>query len=170
VAVYPPVVPPKSQQLQIRVSAAQKRTLKRLARETGMDVSSWVLGKVLPQEADRFQVLAARAVDSAERRYALAELADWLRGLASGAFSRAVAHSPAAPLDQETLNYLAGAIELASSQRNLPSPGWTARVAVPDMPLFGSQLAALRLLLLTTAPLALRRRNVFVDASIDQRV
>jgi hypothetical protein len=38
------------------------------------------------------------------------------------------------------------------------------------MPAFGSSLASLRLHLLTRAPVALRRRNLFADASVDDRV
>lgn len=160
----------KTEQLQIRVSPEQKRTLRRLAREAGMTVSPWVLGQVLPAEADRFQTLVARVADPAGRRYALAELADWLRALPQGAFRRAVAMPPGDPLDRDALNYLAGAIELAAKQRGLTVPGWTADVPVPDAPLFGSSLEAVRLYLLTHSPVALRRRNVFVDASIDQRI
>ncbi|MBI4500601.1 MAG: hypothetical protein HY700_05515 [Gemmatimonadetes bacterium] len=160
----------KTGQLQIRVSAEQKRALKRRAREAGMDISSWVLGQVLPAEADRFQALVARVADRARRRYALAELADWLRGLPAGAFARAVESAPKATLDGEWLNYLAGAIEVAAAARGLPAPRWVPEVATPDAPLFGSGLAAVRLHLLSRAPVAFRRRNVFVDASIDQRV
>ncbi len=160
----------KSEWLQIRVTPEQKRALKRAAREAGTDMSSWVLDKLLPREADRFQALVARAVDAAERRFALAELADWLRALPPGAFQRAVAQAPRGPLDPGNRNYLAGAIELAADRRGLPPPAWVGETPVPDTPLFGSSLAGLRLHLLTRSPVALRRRNVFVDASIDDRV
>lgn len=160
----------KSEQLQIRVTADQKRALKRLAREAGMDVSAWVLGQVLPPEADRFQALAARVADPAARRHALAELADWLRTLPPGGFRRAVARPPSVALDAESLNYLAGAIERAASRRGLAPPTWTADVPAPRAPLFGSNLASVRLHLLTRSPVALRRRNVFVDSSFDDRV
>ncbi|MBI3982332.1 MAG: hypothetical protein HY337_05430 [Gemmatimonadetes bacterium] len=161
---------PKTDQLQIRVTPEQKRTLKRLAREAGADVSSWVLGQVLPVEADRFQALVARVADPASRRYALAELADWLRKLPAGAFRRAVSARPAAPLDGETLNYLAAAIDLAASRRGLEPPRWVEEVPVRRSPTFGSALSSVRLYLLTRSPVALRRRNVFADASVDDRV
>lgn len=167
---YLPLVTAKSEQLQIRVTPEQKRTLKWLAREAGTDVSSYVLGRVLPPEGDRFQGLVARLTDPVERRYALAELADWLRTLPAGGVRRAVAGPPQAPLDGKTLNYLAGAIELAAARRALEPPAWTADVPIPQAPLLGSELAGLRLHLLTRSPVALRRRNVFVDASIDDRV
>jgi uncharacterized protein (DUF1778 family) len=161
---------PKTEQLQIRVTAEQKQALKRLAREAGSDVSSWVLGRVLPAEADRFEALAARLASPTDRRYALAELADWVRSLPRGAFARAVARAPGATLDAETRNYLAGAVELAAARRGLRPPPWTRDVPVPRAPLFGSHLAALRLHLLTRSPAALRARNVFVDSSLDERV
>lgn len=161
---------PKTAQLQIRVSPEQKRTLKRLARDSGLDLSSWVLGRVLPHEGDRFRALTARLATTKERSYALAELADWLRALPRGVFERAVARPPASGLDAQTLNYLAGAIELAATRRGFSAPDWVDAVPAPPAPLFGSQLTAVRLHLLATAPVAMRRRNVFVDASVDQRV
>jgi uncharacterized protein (DUF1778 family) len=160
----------KTDQLQIRVAPEQKRALKRLAREAGADVSSWVLTQVLPAEADRFQAFVARLAEPASRRYALAELADWLRGLSAGAFRRAVAGRPVAALDPHTLNYLAAAIDLAARRRGLEPPGWIEKVPIPRSPMFGSTLEAVRLHLLTRAPVALRRRNVFADASLDERV
>ncbi|MBI4420631.1 MAG: hypothetical protein HY560_07380 [Gemmatimonadetes bacterium] len=163
-------MPPKTEQLQIRVSAEQKRALKHLAREAGMDVSSWVLGRVLPAEGDRFQELVARLADPEGRRHSLAELGDWLRALPAGAFRRAAAHAPRAPLNAEVLNYLAGMIERAAARRGVPAPPWTGRVPIPQTPLLGSTLAAVRLHLLTQSPIALRRRNMFVDASLDERV
>ena len=160
----------KTEQLQIRVTPEQKRAVKRLAREAGADVSSWVLAQVLPSEAGRFQELAARAADRARRRYALAELADWLGALPAAAFARAVSRPAGRSLDGETRNYLAGAIDLAAAGRGLAPPAWTGDVPVPRAPLFGSSRTSVRLHLLTRAPVALRRRNLFVDSSVDDRV
>ncbi len=160
----------KTEQLQIRVTAGQKRTLRRLARHAGQGLSAWILSQVLPPEGERFQVLASRVAAPEGRGYALAELADWLRSLRAGAFRRAVARAPEAALDPVSSNYLAAAIERASAERDVPPPRWTGTVGVPREPLFGSELASVRLYLLTRSPVALRRRNVFVDASFDQRV
>lgn len=163
-------MPTKSAQLQIRVSLEQKRRLKQLAREASMDMSSWVLSRVLPDEAERFQTLTAALCDEAQRRFQLAELADFLRALPAAAFQRAVAQLPRARLDPETLNHLAGAIELAAQRRGQEPPAWTRTVVSAALPVFGSSLASLRGYLLTRAPVALRRRNLFVDASVDERV
>jgi len=166
-------MPRKSGQLQIRVSPAQKRRLKQLARDADMDVSSWVLSRVLPDDRERFHEFVSAvnaATDQTTRRLLLAEFADWLRALPSGAFARAVAESPGAGVDANLSNHLAGMIELAASRRGQPAPQWTRAVPPSTEPAFGSSLASLRLYLLTKAPVALRRRNLFMDASIDDRV
>ena len=163
----------KSDQLQIRVSAEQKRRLKQLAAAAGMDVSAWVLSRTLPNESERFQELTntiSTAANDAARRLALAELADFLRVLPTGAFRRAVAEPPREPLDPAWRNHLAGIIELAASRRGQAPPPWTRNVPPSQEPVFGSSLSSLRLYLLTLAPVALRRRNLFMDASIDDRV
>ena len=139
-------MPGKSSQLQIRVTPEQKRALKRLARQADLDLSSWVLGRLLPSEASRFQALARRLADSGKRSFALAEL------------------------DPATLNHLAGTLELAARRRRHEPPRWTDGVRVPVEPVFGSSLGSVRLHLLTRAPVALRRRNLFMDASIGDRV
>lgn len=163
-------MPTKTEQLQIRVTAEQKRALKRLAREAGSDMSSWILDRVLPPEGARFQALVAGVARTEDRRYALAELKDFLRPLAPGAFARAVAEAPRATLDPATLSHVAGAIERAAARRGVARPAWTRDVPAPATPVFGSDLKSVRLHLLTRSPVALRRRNVFVDASLDERV
>jgi len=160
----------KTAQLQIRVTPEQKRRLKKLARDASMDMSEWVLSRVLPGEADRFQALASRLNQSEEGRYAFAELADFLRPLEGGAFGRAVAHPPIVSLDPDTANHLAGAIELAAGRRGQKAPDWVVAIPAAGGPRFGSQLENVRLHLLTQSPVALRRRNLFMDASIDERV
>ena len=160
----------KTAQLQIRVTPEQKRRLKRLARNAAMDMSEWVLARVLPSEADRFQESASRLRRTENRSYSLAEMADFLRALPAATFARAVAHAPTARLDPDTMNYLAAAIELAARRRGLEAPGWTTEVAIPGKPRFGSSLESVRMHLLTQSPVALRRRNLFMDASIDARV
>ena len=163
-------MPRKTSQLQIRVTPEQKRTVKRLASAASMDVSSWVLARVIPQGQEQFQELVTALAKSEERTFALAELADFLRALRAADFKRAVAVAPRARLDAHTLNHLAGTIELASERRGLQPPDWTRDVPIPATPSFGSSLASVRLHLLTRAPVALRRRNLFMDASIDERV
>lgn len=160
----------KTAQLQIRVSPEQKRALRRLARQAGTDMSSWILERVLPAEGARFQSLTAGLISPAHKATAMAELADFLRELPSGAFARATIEPPRAALDAATLNHLAAMVDRAAMYRKLDPPAWTSEAPVPSEPAFGSALLSLRLHLLTTAPVAFRRRNIFVDSSMDERV
>ncbi|HEY0776420.1 MAG TPA: hypothetical protein VGD56_00510 [Gemmatirosa sp.] len=120
--------------------------------------------------AAHFQALVGALTETADRRFRMAELADYLRSLPPDAFREAVHAQPRAPLDPDTLNHLAGAIELACERRGHAPPPWTAAVPTATAPSFGSELASVRLHLLTRAPVAMRRRNLFVDASFDERV
>ncbi len=163
-------MPRKTAQLQIRVTPQQKRTLRRLAAESSMDMSSWILDRVLPGVSEHFQELAAVLATSDQPRFALAELLDFLRALPRGEFERAVADAPRARLEPQVLNHLAATIELAAAKRGVNAPRWTSEVPIPDAPMFGSTLGAVRLHLLVLALVAMSRRNIFVDASLDQRV
>lgn len=135
-----------------------------------MDMSAWILDRLLPATQDRFQELVARTATPNDRAYALAELADFLRALPRAELERAIAHAPRARLEPAVLNHLAAAVELAAQRRGVKAPAWTARVAIPNAPTFGSGLSSVRLQLLTHTPVALRRRNLFMDAAFDQRV
>jgi hypothetical protein len=164
----------KTQQLQIRVSAAQKAAIQRAAARADMDMSTWVLSRLLPPAGPRFRELtgavATSSSDSAERRFAFAALNDFLAGLAPGEFATAVREPPSADADPYTANYIAAMVETAAHRKRLPPPAWTARVAPLREPVFGTSLKSLRLHLLTAAPPAFRRRNIFIDASIGARV
>ena len=163
----------KTQQLQLRVSDAEKAAIQRAAARAGMDVSAWVLSKLLPPAGPRFreltQSVAAHAADVAERRFAFAELNDFLAALAPGEFASAV-REPPADADPYTANYIAAMVETAAHRNRLPAPVWAERVAPLAEPVFGSPFTSLRLHLLTAAPPAFRRRNIFIDASIGARV
>ena len=55
----------KSEQLQIRVTPRQKVALKRSAAAAGVDVSTYVLSRVLPPSHDRFaEILSALRADA----------------------------------------------------------------------------------------------------------
>jgi hypothetical protein len=164
----------KTQQLQIRVSAAQKAAIQRAAARAGMDMSAWVLNRLLPPAGPRFreltQALVAHTGDAPERRFAFAELHDFLAALAPAEFTNAVREPPPANADPYTTNYIAAMVETAAHRIGVPPPAWAERVAPLAEPVFGTPLASLRLHLLTTAPPAFRRRNIFIDASIGARV
>ncbi|MGI9037626.1 MAG: plasmid mobilization protein [Gemmatimonadota bacterium] len=65
----------KTEQVQIRVSPAEKAALKQRAAEAGLGMSAYVLARALPHRGDRFAELlqALEGVARSERSYVFAE-------------------------------------------------------------------------------------------------
>jgi hypothetical protein len=160
----------KSQQLQIRVTAAEKARLKRLAAAAGEDVSSYVLLRALPPAQRRFSELLSLLGRSDDHRYVLAELNDFLASLAAAELREAVAHAEVGALSPFLQNYVAAMVEYACYQKGAAPPEWPARVAPLEGPYFATPLRSLRLHLLQQTPVAFKRRNIFVDATVGDRV
>jgi len=159
----------KSAQLQIRVTPRQKAALKRHASAAGLDVSSYVLARVLPVESDRFAVIVRSIANAAEHRFALAELNDFLHACAPIAFSEAVARANVGELSPFLQNYVAAMVEQAAGQKHAPPPSWVRDVLPLDDPHFATPLRSLRMHLLRSAPVSFKRRNIFVDAAVGDR-
>ena len=161
----------KDQFLQIRVTPKEKSAIKDAAARTGMDMSRWVLNKLLPAAHQTFQELVGSfGEDPTHRRYVLAELNDFLTNLGPFELQQAVADPPQAVLDPYVANYVAAMIETAAGRADVPPPRWTAVIAALPEPVFGTPLPGLRLHLLLRSPPAFRRRNIFIDASVGDRV
>ena len=161
----------KTQQLQIRVSAGQKAEIQARARRAGADVSKWVLRQLLPPERDEFEVLVgnlSRQSDSPS--HALAELHDFLNRLSSTQLARVVELPMPAGLNEFCANYLAAMIEFCCVRRLVDLPDWLGDIEPLEEPWFASSLVGLRLYLLTHSPPAFRRRNLFVDSTIGDRI
>jgi len=159
----------KSGQIQIRVSPAEKAAIRRAARRAGLDMSAYVLARVLPAPARRFQDLTRACADSQDARFALEELNSWLASLGAGELQEAVS-SPTPPLTPYRANYVAAMVEYACARNGVVPPSWTHATAPLTEPVFGSALMSLRLYLLTHSPAPFRRRNIFIDASVGSRV
>ncbi len=158
----------KTGQLQVRVSEDQKAAIQRAAARAGMDMSTYVLSRVLSAPAERFSKLV-RAVPANER-YALAELNSFLSSLTTGELREAVASGPGIRLSEYRSNYVAAMVELVCAQRGVEVPGWVGSVPALPVPVFGSSLQSVRLHLLMHSPAPFRRRNLFVDASVGDQV
>jgi len=160
----------KAGQLQIRVSAREKAAIQAAARRAGMDMSSYVLARVLPDVETRASVLLGRMASPDTRKLALAEFSSWLNDLSGAEFEQAARVAPARTLPDEVRNYLAAMVELTCARRQVAMPTWTRDVAPLRQPLFASELIGLRLHLLTKSPAPFRRRNLFVDTSVGGQV
>jgi uncharacterized protein (DUF1778 family) len=160
----------KSAQLQIRVSRAEKAAIQRAARRAGVDMSAYVLARVLPARERRFQELTAACRDPREARFALAGLSSWLAGLGAVEIEEAVAAPPTSGLTPYLANYVAAMAEYTCAQHGVAPPAWTRLIAPLAEPVFGSELMSLRLYLLTHSPAPFRRRNIFIDATVGAHV
>ncbi|HET9108268.1 MAG TPA: hypothetical protein VFN79_13890 [Steroidobacteraceae bacterium] len=161
---------PKVSQLQLRLSREEKAAVRLAARRAGMDMSAYVMSRVLPAPATMFQEALAALSASGTPSFALAELNALLSGLSTPELRHAVAAAPEAALTPFLANYVAAMVEVACNRHTLPAPAWTADVAALEEPAFGSTLPSLRLHLLTHSPGPFRRRNIFIDSSIGGRV
>lgn len=160
----------KQSQLQIRVSKAQKASIRTAAARAGMDMSTYVLSRVLPSAAADFQAAVHGLAGSIAPSFALAEVNSLLTKLTAPELCVAVAVAPEVPLPPFLANYLAAMVESACAKHGVPVPAWTRKVPPLEEPAFGAELQSLRLYLLMRSPAPFRRRNIFIDSSIGDRV
>ena len=161
---------PKSAQLQIRISATDKAAIQRAAKRAGMDMSAYVLSRLLSVPAVRFQECIVACARQASPRLALAELNTLLSALSPGEMRDAVAAPPSVICTPFIENYIAAMVEYACARCSLPAPSWTRAIVPLEAPVFGTTLQSLRLHLLTHSPPPFRHRNIFVDTSLGGRV
>jgi hypothetical protein len=160
----------KTAQLQIRVSAGEKTAIQRAAARAGMDMSAYVLSRVLSVPAAEFRDRVLDCIRSVSPRFALAELNTLLSSLAAGELRDAVTPPPPPGLTDFLGNYIAAMVEYACAKRAVAVPAWTRSIAPLVSPVFGSQLQSLRLYLLTHSPAPFRARNIFIDSTLGDRV
>lgn len=135
-----------------------------------MSVSAFVLCRALPPARLQFGELLRALTREEDRRFALAELNDLLAGLSTMELEEAVADAEVDALSPYLQNYVAAMVELASQQKGVAPPAWTGEIEPLEEPAFATDLQSLRFHLLRSAPVAFKRRNLFVDASIGDRV
>lgn len=160
----------RSEQLQIRVSAAEKAAIRRAAERAGLDMSAYVLGRALPIPAMQFQACVEAVAGPAPPSFGLAELNSLLSSWTAAELRDAIAAPPTATWRPFLSNYVAAMIEQACERRSVRVAGWVRAIAPLAEPAFGSTLKSVRLHLLTHSPAPFRRRNLFIDATLGDRV
>ena len=160
----------KTFQMQIRVSAREKDAIRSAAKRAGMDMSAYVLRRVLSVPATEFRECIEASRGPAGPAFALAELNSLLSHLTAAELSDAIAAPLPATLSPFLANYVAAMIESACEKRGMPVPSWTGAIAPLTEPAFGSALQSLRLHLLKHSPAPFKRRNIFIDSSLGDRV
>lgn len=159
----------KTAQLQIRISPRDKTRLRRLAAAAGMDVSSYMLSRVLPDEAGRFAALTAALRSSEAPAFVFAELHDMLSRCAAIDFRVLVEMPPPAGLAPWHANYVAAMVETAAHRVSVAPPAWVTSIEPLKTPWFAAPLRSLRPYLLRVSPPAFKRRNLFIDTTLGGR-
>jgi uncharacterized protein (DUF1778 family) len=162
--------PTRKEQLQIRVTKPEKAAIHKAATRAGMDMSAYVLSRVLTVPSARFQECVAGCAIEASSRFALAALNSLLSELTPGEMRDAVAAPPAIILTPYVANYVAAMVEYGCARCSVAAPVWTRSVKPLQEPAFGTTLQSLRLHLLTHSPPPFRLRNIFIDSSLGQRI
>lgn len=165
----PPAVP-KLAQLQIRVTAQQKAGIQRAAKRAGLDMSAYVLSRVTSESALKFQEHIQSLAGPNSPSFGLAELNSLLSELLPAEMWDAVAEPPLPSLSPYLANYVTAMVEYGCNRCEIAPPSWTRLIAPLDEPVFASNLQSLRLHLLTHSPPPFRRRNIFIDSSLGDRV
>lgn len=163
----------KTEQLQIRVSSEIKANIRKRARAANMDMSEWVLAALFPPVALEFQDLCAEIAkqgQSPNRFCVFAALSDFLQRLDSDELPRAVQDSPEAKLDEFSFNYVAAMVELACHRKKIKPATWLHDAEGLSEPYFGSSLLSLRFYLLAHALVPFKKRNIFIDSSVGDRL
>lgn len=157
--------------LQIRVTGPEKAAIKQSADRAGLDMSAWVLSRLFPEPQQRFRDLAQQLADDPQnRRYLLAEINDLLSSLNATALPQAIVAPPPSKLEPYLANYVTAMVETAAVRKQIPLPTWTGSIKPLSKPVFGVTNPSLRLHLLTHSPPPFRRRNIFIDSGIGDRV
>jgi hypothetical protein len=117
--------------------------------------------------AATFVRLANEVATASRIAYPLAELNDLLTAAPADEIEKL---PPPSIADPYRLNYVTAMVEVAAHRANVVPPIWTASVKPLDTPVFVDPSLKLRAHLLTASPPPFRRRNIFIDSSIGDRV
>ena len=159
----------KSEYLQIRVSRQEKHIIKESAKAAGIDMSAWILQKVLNDNSKIFIDLIGEFATQ-EQSYVFAAINDFLINLNALDFEYATAIEAISELDDFRSNYIIAMILQRANQLSAPYPDWINKYRILEKPYFGSQLKSLRLYLLINSPPEFKSRNIFIDSAIGERV
>ncbi len=163
----------KTEQLQIRISPEQKEFIRKRASESGLEMSAWILSQLFSKLPEKFAKLVHELSlsQSEEQRFlCYAAISDFLHELSETDLASATEQINKEALAHFDAAYLAAMVETACHQKNVQSPQWVRETESLPKPYFGTTLQSLRLHLLINSPPAFRKRNIFIDSSIGDRV
>ncbi|MGD8282034.1 MAG: DUF1778 domain-containing protein [Gemmatimonadota bacterium] len=154
----------RTSQLQIRITPAEKATLKRLAAAAGDTVSGYVLSKVLPSAGVELtglmRLLGEQNVDA---NAVLEDLAGVLEDVPADELADVVPPPEPDAVPPVLRNRLAALVEAQATRRGGAVPDWTRTVRPLARPHFAWSLTSLKPHQMRVTPAAFKRRNLFFD-------
>lgn len=160
----------KSTFLQIRLTPMEKRLVAQKAKNAGMEMSSWVKSCIFSTQMEQYLEIIQAVTESKNTKEALASLNDFLSTVSKEQFEEAVAPLPIDMAGTFIGNYIASMVEHAAQQKKINPPLWTRTFDGLADPHFSSTLPSLRGYLLQVSPTAFKRRNIFIDSSVGDRL
>lgn len=154
----------RTSQLQIRVTPAEKATLKRLASAEGETVSSYVLSRVLPStELELAAGMRRLAEPGMDQREALVEMVELLERIPGAELAGSVPAPDAKEVPPVVRNRIAALVESEAHRKATEPPDWVRSVPRLPRPHFDWLLTSLKPHQLRVTPVAFKRRNLFFD-------
>lgn len=162
----------KTSQIQLRVTPEQKALIKKKAQQANKDLSSWIIETILPTKAHIFLDLVKNLAKANENQesFCLAMISDFLLSLETYDLNRATDVPLPHSLTPLRANYLAAMVEHTAITKGATPPSWTNNIKPLSDPWFGTDLRSVRLYLLAASPLAFKRRNIFIDSTVGNRI
>lgn len=160
----------KTSQLQIRVSPQEKELIAKAAKREGQDISTWVLKKIINNNQEIFFELVKKLVSANEYHYVLSELNDFISNLSAKECHVVFKVKPDIKLSAYLSNYLAAMIEQAATKKGFSIPHWLEEIEVLQEAHFETSLVSLRPYLLINTPISFRKRGIFLDSTIGDRI
>ncbi len=160
----------KTSQIQIRVSQDDKDLIRAAAARSGLDMSTWILQRLLLEPDRQFRHLLAQ-LSRSESPALFVELISFLEN-STAAELRAIENrmeefEALGPIAQ---NYVCALVEQRAYQLGTVPPAWVRSIPPLTDPYFGTRLKSLRPYLLVNSPVAFKRRNIFIDSGLGARV
>lgn len=162
----------RTEQLQIRISSADKRRLKRAAARFGLGISEFVLKRALNGilEYEAISKLCKSLDDQPEEKFVFAELHDLLASYPKDTLEYLAENSWPLPDNLWAKNYIAAMFEEILVKNEVDIPDWLQEIPVLSEPWFATELKSLKNYLLLSSPIAFRKRNLFIDSTVGARV
>jgi len=157
-------MPPKTSQLQIRVTEQEKAALRRLAAAANMTVSRYVLSQAIPSRArDLERIGQGLSGPPTDQASALQRLVDLVVETPPADYRQVLGGLSLEGLPPRMQNQVAAVVESGAQARGTEPPDWVDAVDPLPRPYFWWPLASLRPHQMRVAPVAYKKRGIFFD-------